>query len=380
MNAIEPTDYAELSGSTVLVAYSKTEAALAALRAKHAGVVFDMTTTKGDKDARAARLELKTLRTSLEVKRKELKAPALSFGEKIDTEAERVKAEIVLLENFIDQQIKADEKRRADEKEEKERIEAARVQTLRDKITSIRACLQRCHGISSERIANGIEQVGKVDVSAEVFAELAGEALLAKSETLEAMKALHVTAIAQEAQAAQVETQRLENERIAAEQRTQSDALAAQQAAIDKAAAELKEGQEKLAAEQATAKPMSDREWSASPAGDREFPHHQVYGTPAPQDRDPGMQGLAFVQANDVKPAAIEVMAPVATPTTPPTLRLGQMADRLGFTLTAALLSEMKFEPSATDKAAKLYHEAEWPLICAALVKRINKASVLEVA
>ena len=78
--------------------------------------------------------------------------------------------------------------------------------------------------------------------------------------------------------------------------------------------------------------------------------------------------------------SVVQAMKPVATPATPPTLRLGQMADRLGFTITAALLSEMKFEPSATDKAAKLYHEAEWPLICAALVERINKACVLEAA
>lgn len=78
--------------------------------------------------------------------------------------------------------------------------------------------------------------------------------------------------------------------------------------------------------------------------------------------------------------SVVQAMKPVATPATPPTLRLGQMADRLGFTITAALLSEMKFEPSATDKAAKLYHEAEWPLICAALVERINKACVMEAA
>lgn len=76
--------------------------------------------------------------------------------------------------------------------------------------------------------------------------------------------------------------------------------------------------------------------------------------------------------------SVVQAMKPTEAPATPPTLRLGQMADRLGFTITAALLSEMKFEPSATDKAAKLYHEAEWPLICAALVERINAACVME--
>ncbi|WP_342617182.1 hypothetical protein [Rhodoferax sp. GW822-FHT02A01] len=169
---VEVLDRAEISGSTVLVQYSKTEADLAALRKKHAGVVFDLTTTKGDKEARAARLELVTLRTSLEKKRKEFKAPALEFGKKIDSEAERITKEIVALETHIDLQIKADEKRRADEKAERERIEAARVQGLRDKIALIRACLTRCEGITAERIATGIAMVEKLDVSAAVFAEL----------------------------------------------------------------------------------------------------------------------------------------------------------------------------------------------------------------
>ena len=127
----EVLDRAEISGTTVLVRYSKTEAALAELRTKYEGIAFDLTTTKGDKEARTARKELVTLRTSLEAKREELKAPALEFGKKIDGEAKRITAEIVALENEIDLQIKADEQRRADEKAEKERIEAERVSTLR---------------------------------------------------------------------------------------------------------------------------------------------------------------------------------------------------------------------------------------------------------
>jgi predicted phage-related endonuclease len=65
---------------------------------------------------------------------------------------------------------------------------------------------------------------------------------------------------------------------------------------------------------------------------------------------------------------------------TPPELKLGQMAERLGFTLTAAFLLELGFEHSATDKAAKLYHEHQWPLICAALIERIESACELQAA
>ena len=49
-----------------------------------------------------------------------------------------------------------------------------------------------------------------------------------------------------------------------------------------------------------------------------------------------------------------------------PTLKLGQIAERLGFTLTADFLKGLGFEPAATDRASKLYFEADFPLILAA--------------
>ena len=83
--------------------------------------------------------------------------------------------------------------------------------------------------------------------------------------------------------------------------------------------------------------------------------------------------------------AAIETVAPPADNVVPmraapvpaertgtPTLKLGQIADRLGFTLTADFLKGLGFEPAATDRASKLYFEADFPLILAALVRHIE--------
>ena len=56
-----------------------------------------------------------------------------------------------------------------------------------------------------------------------------------------------------------------------------------------------------------------------------------------------------------------------------PTLKLGQIAERLGFTLTADFLKGLGFEPAATDRASKLYFEADFPLILAALVRHIEQ-------
>lgn len=55
-----------------------------------------------------------------------------------------------------------------------------------------------------------------------------------------------------------------------------------------------------------------------------------------------------------------------------PALKLGQIAERLGFSLTADFLKGLGFEPAATDRASKLYFEADFPLILAALVRHIE--------
>ena len=57
-----------------------------------------------------------------------------------------------------------------------------------------------------------------------------------------------------------------------------------------------------------------------------------------------------------------------------PTLRLGQITERLGFALTADFLRTLGFEPAARDKAAMLYHEADFAHICAALIRHIRAA------
>jgi putative phage-type endonuclease len=81
-------------------------------------------------------------------------------------------------------------------------------------------------------------------------------------------------------------------------------------------------------------------------------------------------------------PVATVVSMPVraAAPSTPPTLRLGQISERLGFNVTSAFLISLGFEPAAKDKAAMLYHEATFTHICAALVRHINAVQVSQAA
>lgn len=75
-------------------------------------------------------------------------------------------------------------------------------------------------------------------------------------------------------------------------------------------------------------------------------------------------------QAANVVPMRA-AQAPAARTGTP-TLKLGAIAERLGFNLTADFLKSLGFTPAATDRASKLYHEADFPLILAALVMHIE--------
>lgn len=65
-----------------------------------------------------------------------------------------------------------------------------------------------------------------------------------------------------------------------------------------------------------------------------------------------------------------------AKPSTPPTLRLGQINDRLGFTVTATFMESIGFAPASTDRAAKLYYEGDFKSMCAAICRHISTVQV----
>jgi predicted phage-related endonuclease len=86
------------------------------------------------------------------------------------------------------------------------------------------------------------------------------------------------------------------------------------------------------------------------------------------------------VQPTPIAEPTKQVIAPrvapaVSAPKGAPTLRLGQINERLApIALTAEGLVTLGFKHSATDKAAKLYFESEFEPICAALVRHLEAA------
>ena len=150
------------------------------------------------------------------------------------------------------------------------------------------------------------------------------------------------------------EAARLEAERtrIRAEEQTKAEAAARDNLAAEAEAARMaKEREDKIAAEAVAAAAIELP--SATP--EALAPAAAVIDLPQPA-------------ARQLAPApSIATSAGL-----PPTLRLGQIGERLGFGLTAEFLRTLGFEPAGRERAAVLYHDNDFPRICAALISRIS--------
>lgn len=246
-----------MTATTQIAEYSQTEAALAILREKYATTVYDVTTTKGMQSAREGRAEIRTYRTSLEAKRKELKAPLLERGRLLDSEAKRITAELLRLEEPIDTAIKAEEQRRAAEKAAAEEAERQRLAEIQGHINAIRDAAVRFASASSEDIDAYMLEMANLEITIEDYAELTGEALQAKQQTLDKLAELHTAALAREAEQERIKAEREELERLRAEQAERERIAAAERA---EAEAKTKAEQDRIAAEQAAQQAELDRQ------------------------------------------------------------------------------------------------------------------------
>ncbi len=357
-DTIELIDKAEVRDGQAIVAYSRTEHALSILRDKYKGATYDLTTTAGDKAARAARLELKTLRTDLEKKRAELKAPALLFGKTIDSEAARLTAEIPALETPIDAQIKADEKRREDERIAKEQAEAARRKVHTDGVAKIAGYVALATDLPAERIAAGIAYLEALDLAG--FEEFITEATETRARTVSALQALHAKAVNREAEAARLEAERVEQARIAEEQAETARKLKEQQDELARQLAEVQQREERIRKEEEA---RANREAAARLEQERQ----QQAAAEAAQRRQEA-------PAPTYPPATGTV---VPMPTKAPAddgarMNLSDIKDRLHpIQITAEGLASLGFPHVAQEKASKLYRASDFPRICDALMAHI---------
>jgi hypothetical protein len=224
--------------------YNETAAALAVLREKYC-TVFDVQTVKGMADAREARADVRSYRIGLEKLRVEIKAPALERARLIDAEAKRITGELLAIEEPIDQQIKNEETRKAEERAAKERAEQNRVAAIQSRIAAIRnwvgATVHLPAAIIKDELANALA----LQLSESDFQELMPYAIDELNKTRNGLQEAFNNRLVYEAEAARVIAEREELARL----RQQEEERKANQAKID-AEAKAKAEQEAAAIRQ----------------------------------------------------------------------------------------------------------------------------------
>ena len=109
-------------------------------------------------------------------------------------------------------------------------------------------------------------------------------------------------------------------------------------------------------------------------------PQHVLKAEPATAEAtdrgtavDVSPRGGAMGAGQAAAAAPVVVQLPPRSANEPPTLKLGTICERLGFTMTSAFVSDtLGIQPAATDKAAKLYRESDWSRICVALIRHVE--------
>ena len=295
---------------------------------------------------------------------------AEDYAEFVDKAAETIAVSLASLRDMLT--ARQQQEQAAADAEAARLAEIARLAAERAELEALRAAAaerDRVAKIESDRIA--AEQAAEAKRLAELAAAQEAEARV-KAETAAAdLRALAA------AQAERARLEQAERDRVAAESKAQLEqqaaALAAERAAFEaeqRAAQQAKEAAAKLEADHAEALIMHEKFYTDTLPGGQRYSGNTFKDNGEPiLLTETGARSIFCDLCDDYEEPKTD--APIA----PPTLRLGQISERLGFTITADFLRGLGFEHSATDKAAKLYHEHEFKSICAALCRHISAVS-----
>ncbi|MFG6441110.1 hypothetical protein [Roseateles sp. LKC17W] len=230
---------------TAVSEFDRVAAGLADIEARYPkDVVYDLTTTKGMKDAIAHRAAWRDPRITVEKVRKMAKAPLLALGKNIDARAAWLTERLLEGETPIDQQIKAEEARREAEREAKAAAEFGRVLAIQEALAAIGIDVAAACNKTSDDIAALLERMQTTEPEPATFQEMLEQAKAAWAAGIAKLETAHKAKLWEEAEqrrvaaeqeaarvaaeqaAAELERLRVENERIAAEQRAERERMA----------------------------------------------------------------------------------------------------------------------------------------------------------
>lgn len=220
------------AAASPITEYKQTEAGLAELREQYK-TVPDVQTKDGMELAREARRNCVALRSTIEERRRELKAPVLDRGRLIDAEAKRITDEISKVETPFDLAIKAEEGRIEAAREAKRKAAAERRAKIDAQLAAIRDFPLQHLSSSAEALALAIAEVPDPEQFA-LDEDYQAEAKRLYDTTIERLQMMREA--------------RLESDRVRAEQEAEAARLAAERAAHDAEIAAQRQRDERDAA------------------------------------------------------------------------------------------------------------------------------------
>ncbi|MBD8258310.1 hypothetical protein IFT96_23345 [Pseudomonas fluorescens] len=215
--AVAVTDIAE---------YRPHEEQIVRLETTYAKLVVDCSTSEGLANAKEVRVDIRDVRYALANTTKTALVPyqqkvkeAQARVNQVKEFGEALKARVLVLEEPIDEAIKAEEKRVADAKAEKERVEAERVEAIRAKITRFSSVAAAYASRSAADVAGILQGVKESVILPEEYGEFEGEGTIARDNAIEQLEALHKAAIDREEAAAKLLAQQNELDELREKQR-----------------------------------------------------------------------------------------------------------------------------------------------------------------
>lgn len=243
--AVAVTDIAE---------YRPHEEQIVRLETSYAKLVVDCSTSEGLANAKEVRVDIRDVRYALAQTTKTALVPyqqkvkeAQARVNQVKEFGETLKARVLVLEEPIDEAIKAEEKRIADAKAERERVETERVESIRAKITRFSSVAAAYASRSAADIADILQGVKVSVILPEEYAEFEAEGTIARDNAIEQLETLHKSAVEREEAAAKLLAQQKELDELREKQRiadAEAEELRKQRAEEDRK--RLKQQQDQL--------------------------------------------------------------------------------------------------------------------------------------
>ncbi|MBS4090769.1 hypothetical protein KFS79_28860 [Pseudomonas sp. MBT-17] len=300
--------------------YRPHEEQIVRLETSYAKLVVDCSTSEGLANAKEVRVDIRDVRYALANTTKTALVPyqqkvkeAQARVNQVKEFGEALKDRVLAIEAPVDEAIKAEEKRVADAKAERERIEAERVDAIRAKITRFSSVAAAYASRSAADVANVLLNVKESVILPEEYAEFEAEGTIARDNAIEQLETLHRSAVEREEAAAKLAAQQKELEELREKQRiadAEAEELRKQRAEEDRK--RLKQQQDELDQQRRDmeAQQRQQRERDAQYQRDQEELARLRAQAAAPT---PGADAIAAPAVADVAPVAVAPVDPAPT-------------------------------------------------------------------